>query len=367
MKDYYAILQVSPSAEQEVIEAAYRRLARKYHPDVYSGPDAAHRMRELNEAYEILGDPRRRAEYDAELRFARAGAETKRPQGDRTPPPPPPPHDEPKDSEGPTGAKAETPTARLTRRRPILIGVGLATMAILGSLAALGVWGWISATGDSDNTSPTVVTGSSLSTAVSQWLGLGVATPEPTRFPTSVVTTPIATPAAIATPPVNWEIYRNEGYGFEVRYPPDFNVIESESGQSVTFESKKWAGYPANHSSIGVGVEETNLSALEWLDQNEIFGPLYRDEHGQMYIYAGRAGTLTKESVVTLRIDGAEAIEFFWWGVSAGGDHVLVKDKNKPNSLYHIERYLAGALQNPEETVPKEVFDQMLSTFKFLD
>ena len=55
MKDYYGVLQVSPSAEQEVIEAAYRRLARKYRPDVYSGPEAASRMRELNEAYEVFG------------------------------------------------------------------------------------------------------------------------------------------------------------------------------------------------------------------------------------------------------------------------------------------------------------------------
>jgi curved DNA-binding protein len=76
MKDYYDILQVTPNAEQEVIEAAYRRLARKYHPDVNRDPATAARMRELNEAYEVLGDPRRRAEYDAELERAwtRGGA-----------------------------------------------------------------------------------------------------------------------------------------------------------------------------------------------------------------------------------------------------------------------------------------------------
>ena len=62
MKDYYDILQVSPNAEQEVIEAAYRRLARKYHPDVNRDPNAADRMRELNEAYEVLGGASRRAE-----------------------------------------------------------------------------------------------------------------------------------------------------------------------------------------------------------------------------------------------------------------------------------------------------------------
>ncbi len=63
-KDYYAILQVHPRAEPEVIEAAYRRLSRKYHPDVSGEADAGHRMRELNEAFEVLSDPARRRAYD---------------------------------------------------------------------------------------------------------------------------------------------------------------------------------------------------------------------------------------------------------------------------------------------------------------
>ena len=61
-RNYYTVLQVSRNAEQEVIEAAYKRLAGKYHPDVYSGADGADRMRELNEAYEVLGDAGKRAE-----------------------------------------------------------------------------------------------------------------------------------------------------------------------------------------------------------------------------------------------------------------------------------------------------------------
>jgi len=62
--DYYKILQVHPTAEPEVIEAAYRRLARKYHPDVNQDPAAAERMRDLNEAYDLLSDPNERSEYD---------------------------------------------------------------------------------------------------------------------------------------------------------------------------------------------------------------------------------------------------------------------------------------------------------------
>jgi curved DNA-binding protein CbpA len=62
--DYYAILQVHHEADREVIGAAYRRLAAKYHPDVSTSPDASDKMKLLNEAYEVLSDPARRAAYD---------------------------------------------------------------------------------------------------------------------------------------------------------------------------------------------------------------------------------------------------------------------------------------------------------------
>lgn len=66
-KNYYQILQVSPQAEPEVIEAAHKRLARKYHPDVNGAVDATTRMQEINEAYSVLGDSDKRAEYDKKL------------------------------------------------------------------------------------------------------------------------------------------------------------------------------------------------------------------------------------------------------------------------------------------------------------
>jgi curved DNA-binding protein CbpA len=65
--DYYEILQVRASASQEVIRAAYRALAQRYHPD-NAGPEGQAAMVDINVAYEILGDPRRRAEYDRERR-----------------------------------------------------------------------------------------------------------------------------------------------------------------------------------------------------------------------------------------------------------------------------------------------------------
>jgi ankyrin repeat protein len=68
-KAYYEILGVDPSAEAEVIASAYEALVRKYHPDTYKGMDAENRMKEINEAYEILNNHLTRANYDKAFLF----------------------------------------------------------------------------------------------------------------------------------------------------------------------------------------------------------------------------------------------------------------------------------------------------------
>jgi len=64
-KDYYRILGVDRKADDKTIKSAYRRLARKHHPDVAKGKDAADRFREISEAYEVLSDPEKRRRYDS--------------------------------------------------------------------------------------------------------------------------------------------------------------------------------------------------------------------------------------------------------------------------------------------------------------
>lgn len=63
-KDYYKTLGVASDAKPDEIKRAFRKLARKYHPDVNAGPEAEARFKDVNEAYEVLKDPERRAAYD---------------------------------------------------------------------------------------------------------------------------------------------------------------------------------------------------------------------------------------------------------------------------------------------------------------
>jgi DnaJ-class molecular chaperone len=82
---FYKILQLAEIADQEIISTVYRKLAQRYHPDVDKSSEAARKMAEINDAYNTLRDPEKRAKYDAWLasrRDRRAADRLIRRQGD---------------------------------------------------------------------------------------------------------------------------------------------------------------------------------------------------------------------------------------------------------------------------------------------
>ena len=69
-QDYYTLLGVARNASEEDVRRAFRRKAMEYHPDRNKNPDAEEKFKEINEAYQVLSDSKKRAQYD---RFGKAG------------------------------------------------------------------------------------------------------------------------------------------------------------------------------------------------------------------------------------------------------------------------------------------------------
>lgn len=61
-RDYYEVLGVAKDASKDEIKKAYRKLSKKYHPDINKAPDAAEKFKEIQEAYEVLSDDQKRAQ-----------------------------------------------------------------------------------------------------------------------------------------------------------------------------------------------------------------------------------------------------------------------------------------------------------------
>ena len=182
MKDYYDILQVSPTAEPEVIDAAYRRLVPRYHPDVYTGGDATERLRELNEAHGVLSDPAKRALYDRVRYYA---------TGKGRPPKsevlgPAPKAQQPEHTE-----TARVPPTRRIARRPMLVGAGLLGLTVLAAGIGIGIGVAMGPAGEGDDTSSRGVT-----IPPSR-----LATPTPVAIATSVPTQPVAIATSVPTQP----------------------------------------------------------------------------------------------------------------------------------------------------------------------
>jgi curved DNA-binding protein len=83
-QDYYKILSVAAAADSETIKTAYRKLARKYHPDVSGQHEAEEKFKQIAEAYEVLKDPNKRAQYDQLRDSGAQGCGQRQAQGGKT-------------------------------------------------------------------------------------------------------------------------------------------------------------------------------------------------------------------------------------------------------------------------------------------
>ena len=112
-ESYYELLQVQPTADLEIIQAAYRRLMLRYHPDRNRSPDAEEMAIRLNLALEILSDPGKRGTYDRELaaRDRRTTGETHQGGSRPSSPSPPPP-------------RPSQPPPRPAQRPPMVVSRG---------------------------------------------------------------------------------------------------------------------------------------------------------------------------------------------------------------------------------------------------
>jgi hypothetical protein len=133
IKDYYAILGITPNATPEEVRMAFRTMARIYHPDRNNAPDAEERFKDINDAYERLADPQKRQAYDDLLNVS-TGAET--------PPTPPPPAEPPAHRTMTPPPPTPTPTQTLGQTA-VSRGIYPPTWAILlimlGAIIIVGV------------------------------------------------------------------------------------------------------------------------------------------------------------------------------------------------------------------------------------
>ena len=144
-ESYYELLQVQPTADVEVIRAAYRSLARRYHPDQNPSPSAEATTKRLNEAWEILSDPAKRAEYDGQFAAGSSSRPVPPPRPpnrptQETPPPNRPPPPPPRASQPPGHLKDSLDTGR---RNLIFVAV-IASILLIILFIRAAANGWIS-------------------------------------------------------------------------------------------------------------------------------------------------------------------------------------------------------------------------------
>lgn len=177
--------------------------------------------------------------------------------------------------------------------------------------------------------------------------------PTPAPIPQHTQQTPPPSPQLQATDTNEWQTYRNEEFRFEVKYPENFVITESDPsfvkrdggvfGISISY---KEMGSAALH----ISVIETNLSPLEWLDKHyTAIPPNYND------VYAGHYS-----APQDITINGIPALRFSLLFTSGSLQSTVIQKEQ--NVLYHF-----AAESNSRGSFSQETYNQILSTFRFME
>ncbi len=160
-----------------------------------------------------------------------------------------------------------------------------------------------------------------------------------------------------------WKIYRNDGYGFEVNYPADYFVLELEAG-GITIAHSKWKENLVHHPYVAIQIVKTELSIDEWVEQkiNEKLNEGYEimEDEGCMHC-------VSKSAEETTVGNDIRALSYRVWGASGGSEFTIVKKDTASDWLIEIDDHTAGSQAPDEASVPRDVFNQILSTFRFLE
>jgi tetratricopeptide (TPR) repeat protein len=271
-QNLYELLQVSESADPEIIQAAYRRLILRYHPDRSSEPNAAEMTQRLNDAYAVLSDPIQRAKYDRERRDS-----TSRPSSrtGQNPPKPPPSPNSPK------------PTEQKHNGFPLLpMVIGVLVISVVGAMLVLG-------SSQGGNVPVATVATVAPTEAPTPTQPLAIPIPTSTLYPTPtdkvMVVVPTPTPRPIPTSTPNASSYYDKGQ----EYLSGNHFIEAirEFDIALIMDPKYLSAYwdrGIAYSHLGEQRNAINnyTRALQ-LTSNETFLAALHSNRGQSYRHMG--------------------------------------------------------------------------------